>query len=69
MNELCNMQPLREYCRQKKYPKLSQWNHWIFSRHPIALKCIKKLGGRYLVNLDAWSEVVRNATINGEQGL
>lgn len=54
---------LREYCRTHKWPRLAQWQHWIYSRNPIALACVKKVGGRYIINLEAFNDHVQSATI------
>jgi hypothetical protein len=43
MEILQNLIPLRDSCRQNSWPRLVQWNHWIYSRNPIAMKCVKRL--------------------------
>jgi len=63
MEELSNLQPLREFCRKTNWPRLTQFNHWINSRNPIAQKCIKKIGGRYVIDTNAFYSIVRNATL------
>lgn len=55
--------PLREYCRQRDWPRLPQFNYWINSRHPIALACIRRLGGRYFVDTVALEKFVNDATL------
>ena len=55
--------PLREYCRNHKWPRLPQWNHWIYSKALIAKVCVKKIGGRYLIDMAAFQEYVENATL------
>lgn len=57
--------PLRVHCRrnQNKWPRLSQWHHWIYSKHPIAKACVKKIGGRYLIDLEAFNTYVKNASL------
>ena len=55
--------PLREYCRTHKWPRLPQWHHWIYRKAPIAQACIKKIGGRYLVDLHAFQEYLQKATL------
>jgi hypothetical protein len=45
MEILQNLILLREYCRQNSWPRLAQWNHWIYSPNPIAMKCVKRLAG------------------------
>jgi hypothetical protein len=64
MEALKNLQPLREFCRKNPWPRITQWNHWINSRHSIALKTIKKIGGRYVLDVEAFQEIVRNATLD-----
>ena len=55
---------LRTYCRENPWPRLPQWQHWITTRKPIAIQCIKKIGGRYMVDLKAFQEYVKNASID-----
>jgi hypothetical protein len=59
-----NLIPLREYCRQNSWPRLSQWHHWIYTQSPVAQKCIKKIGGRYLVDVFAFESYIKNATLS-----
>lgn len=64
MERIKNLVELREYCRQNKWPRLPQWQHWIYARKPIAIECIKKVGGRYLIDLDALQNHIANASID-----
>ena len=64
MEALKNLQPLREFCRENPWPRITQWNHWIATRHDIALKTVKKIGGRYVLDLEAFQEIVRSATLD-----
>lgn len=63
MRALEKLVPLREYCRNNHWPRLAQWHHWIYKRSPVAQKCIKKIGGRYLIDLLALEEYVAKATL------
>ncbi|MCB1181745.1 MAG: hypothetical protein KDK55_06990 [Chlamydiia bacterium] len=63
MQVLKNLVPLREYCRRNEWPRLPQWHHWIYSKAPIAKKCVKKIGGRYLIDLEAFQKCIENATL------
>lgn len=63
MQQLKNLISLRIYCKQNEWPRLPQWQHWIYSRKPIAQACIKKVGGRYLIDLEAFQNYVKNATL------
>lgn len=63
MEALENHQLVRDFCRERLWPKLSQINHWIYTRNPIAVKCIKKIAGRYVIDTSAFNEIVRNATL------
>lgn len=63
MEILKNLIPLRDYCRQNPWPRLAQWHHWIYSRNPIALKCVKKIGGRYMLDLQALQIYITHATL------
>lgn len=56
--------PLREYCRKHDWPRLPQWHHWIYRKHPVALRCIKKIGGRYMVDTAAFETYVEQATLD-----
>jgi hypothetical protein len=55
--------PLRDYCRERKWPRLSQWHHWIYDKSPIAVACIKKIGGRYMVDLNALQKYIDGASL------
>ena len=59
-----NLIPLREYCKQHKWPRLPQWHHWIYSRNKVAITCIKKIGKRYLIDLAAWEGYIKNASLD-----
>ncbi len=63
MEILKNFIPLREYCRQNSWPRLAQWHHWIYSRNPIALKCVKRIGGRYMLDIQALQSYINHATL------
>lgn len=63
MQQLKNLISLREYCRQHAWPRLPQWNHWITAKNPVAKACVKKIGGRYLIDLAAFESFVKNATL------
>ena len=63
MKILQNLVSLRDYCRHHPWPRLAQWNHWIYSRNPIALTCIKKIGGRYMLDLQALQSYIDRATL------
>lgn len=67
MEILSNLIPLRDYCRQNSWPRLAQWNHWIYSRNPIAMKCVKKIGGRYMLDLQALRMYVDQATLQQQR--
>lgn len=60
--------PLREYCRSHPWPRLSQWHHWIYSENTIAKKCVKRIGGRYMVDVLAFQEFVEKAGLNNCKG-
>lgn len=57
--------PLREFCRHNKWPRLPQWNHWITTRNTVAKKCVKKIGGRYLVDVQEFQKLLKNASLEG----
>lgn len=63
MNSVKNLVPLRSFCRTAPWPRLTQWHHWIYSKHPIAQLCIKKIGGRYLIDIDAFDSYIKNASL------
>lgn len=58
-----NFISLRDYCRQNPWPRLAQWHHWIYSRNSIALKCVKRIGGRYMLDLHALQTYISCATL------
>ncbi len=55
---------LREYCRKNKWPRLPQWQHWIYSKNKIAVECVKKIGGKYFINIEAFKNHIENATLD-----
>lgn len=63
MQRLKNLIPLRDYCRQNDWPRLPQWQHWISSKNLVAQQCVKKIGGRYLIDLSAFEAYVANASL------
>jgi hypothetical protein len=63
MGRVDHLIELREYCRQKKWPRLPQWQHWIYAKNPVAIQCVKKIGGRYLIDLEAFENYLKNATL------
>lgn len=56
--------PLRDHCRKTNWPRLSQWHHWIYSENPVAKACIKKIGGRYLVDVEALEDYISKASLH-----
>jgi len=62
-----NLVELREYCRKNKWPRLPQWQHWIYSRKPVAVECVKKVGGRYLIDLGAFNNYIKKASLEESQ--
>lgn len=56
--------PLREYCRKNPWPRLPQWHHWIYKKQPVALKCVKRIGGRYMIDLAAFEDYIKRATLD-----
>jgi len=64
MQYIKNFVPLRQYCKQHDWPRLPQWFHWIYTKKPIALECIKKIGGRYMLDLEAFQNHVKNASLD-----
>ena len=62
--EIKNLIGLRDYCRQNKWPRLPQWQHWIYTRNPIAIQCVKKIGKRYLIDLEALQKHIKNASLD-----
>jgi len=67
VNVVKNYVPLRDYCRQNHWPRLSQWHHWIYNQAPIARQCVKKIGGRYLIDVSAFEGYVDSATLVEDQ--
>ncbi len=63
METLQNIISLRDYCRHHSWPRLAQWNHWIYTCNPIAMKCIKKIGGRYMLDIQALKTYIDQATL------
>ncbi len=64
LNVVTNLVSLRDYCRQYPWPRLSQWHHWIYSGSLVAQACVKKIGGRYLVDLTAFESYVAQASLD-----
>ena len=60
--------PLRDYCRSHKWPRSPQWHHWIYAGSPVAKACVKKIGGRYLIDLRAFQKYVESATLDEKGG-
>lgn len=54
---------LQQYCRQHEWPRLPQWNYWIAIRKPVAVQCVKKIGGRYMLDMVAFQSFIQNASI------
>lgn len=67
MEALKNLVSLRDYCRNNTWPRLPQWQHWITSRKPIAQACVKKVGGRYMLDLNAFNNYIKNASLEEAQ--
>ena len=61
--------PLRDYCRSHKWPRLPQWHHWIYAEAPVAKACVKKIGGRYLVDLSAFQKYIEVASLEEKGGV
>ncbi len=68
MQTLETIVPLREYCRSHKWPRLPQWHHWIYVEAPVAKACVKKIGGRYLIDVAAFERYVESATLTENGG-
>lgn len=64
VQSLKNLISLRDYCKNNKWPRLPQWQHWINSKNPIAIACVKKVGGRYMIDLAALENYVKNCTLD-----
>lgn len=69
MEMLKHLIPLRTYCRQNDWPRLPQWHHWIYRKHPLAMQCVKKIGGRYMIDLKAFEQYVMLATLDQDEFL
>lgn len=67
MEHIKNLIPLREYCNKNKWPRLPQWQHWINTKRPVAQKCVKKVGGRYLIDLGAFDSYIAQAGLEENQ--
>ena len=63
MEVLENLIPLREFCRQNTWPRLPQWHHWIYNHASIAESCVKKIGGRYMIDVKALEHYIMSATL------
>lgn len=59
--------PLRDYCRAHGWPRLPQWQHWIYAKAPVAKACVKKVGGRYLIDLAAFQKYVEGASLEEQE--
>jgi hypothetical protein len=64
MEKVKNLVALRDYCRTNKWPRLPQWQHWIYSKKPIAQKCIKMISGVYYVSIEALEKYLDSATLD-----
>lgn len=64
MEQIKNLISLRDYCRQNDWPRLPQWQHWIITRKPIAQACIKKISGRYMIDLKALHDHIQKASLD-----
>jgi hypothetical protein len=58
--QLSRYMPIRDFCRASAWPKLTQINHWIYSNHEIARKCIKKVGARYIIDTQKFEQYVND---------
>lgn len=63
MKNMSHLIPLRKYCRESEWPRLPQWHHWIYTKHQIAKTCVKRIGGRYMIDLAAFENYVSNAKL------
>ena len=63
MEVLENLVPLREFCRENRWPRLPQWHHWIYNNAAIAKSCVKKIGGRYMIDVKALECYIMSATL------
>jgi len=66
MNFLDHLIPLALFCKQHSWPRKPQWHHWVYSKHPIAIKCVRRIGGRIMIDLKAFEEYVNNASLDEE---
>lgn len=66
MESIKNLLSLPDYCKKFEWPRKPQWFHWVYSRHPIAKACVKKLGNRYMIDLEAFEKYVKNATLDDD---
>lgn len=57
--------PLRKHCKEVSWPTLGQWNWWIYTKNDVASQCIKKLGGRYIIDLDAFEKYLAETGLEG----
>lgn len=64
MEQIKNLISLPEYCRRFEWPRKPQWLHWIYSKNSIAQSCVKKIGKRYLVDIKAFEDYIKNATLD-----
>ena len=64
MEQHKNLKSLRDYCRENEWPRLPQWQYWIYTRKPIARECIKMIGGIYYISLDALQKYLNNASLD-----
>lgn len=49
--------------QNKKWPTIPIFRAWINSRNEVALACIHKIGGRYLINVKKFEEFCRNSAL------
>ena len=45
--------------------KYSGMKWWIYTKSDIADRCVKKLGGRYIIDLDAFEEYLSEIGLEG----
>jgi hypothetical protein len=64
MDQIKSLVSLRDYCRNNRWPRLSQWHHWIYSENQIAKVCVKKIGGRYMLDTDALAQYIEKASLH-----
>ncbi len=63
MQVIKNLISLSEYCHQNEWPRKTIWRHWIYSKKPIAVKCVKKIGGKYFIDLKAFQDHIESASL------